>query len=118
MSYLTFDEYTEKGGALDSAAFSKCIGLAEAKLNAMTPLVRHPLTVTEAVKQATAFLIDNYAAPRLAGDGKVQEVASFSNDGVTVSLSTKSEQDKEKDLYDVVHTLLPHETRLGVRIRC
>lgn len=118
MSYLTFDEYTEKGGALDSAAFSKCLVYAEAKLNAMTPLEHHPLTVTEAVKQATAFLIDNYAAQRFANAGEAQEVASFSNDGVTVSLKTRTEQEKEKEIFDVVHMLLPRETRLGVRMQC
>lgn len=118
MSYLTFDEYTEKGGALDSAAFSKCIVYAEAKLNELTPLEHHPLTVTEAVKQATVYLIDNYAAQRFADAGMAHEVASFSNDGVTVSLTTKSEQDKEKEIFSVIHTLLPRETRLGVRMRC
>ena len=115
MSYLTFDEYTERGGTLDGAAFSKCAVYAELKLNALTPIERHPLTVTEAVKQAMVYLIDNYAAQRFAG--KNQQVASFSNDGVSVTFKNTTAQEDEQEIFSIVHALLPYETRLGVK-RC
>lgn len=117
MGYLTFDEYKEKGGSLDSAAFSKSLPFAEAKLNSMTPLEQHPLTVTDGVKQATTFLIDNYAV-RYATAEKKEKIASFSNDGVSVSYAAITAADEERELFNVVHILLPYETRLGVRMRC
>lgn len=114
MSYLTFDEYKEMGGKLDNAAFSKCLPFAEAKLNYLTPLERHPLPVKDAVKTATVYLIDNYAAQRFAVKG--QQVASFSNDGVSVSFKTSTAQEDEQEIFSVIHSLLPYETRLGVRM--
>lgn len=118
MGYLTFEEYVEKGGTLDNAAFSKCIMFAEKKLDSMTPTVPHPLIATDAVKQAVVYLIDNYASQRFATATKTQQVASFSNDGVSVTLKTTTVNDEEKELYSVIHMLLPHETRLGVLMRC
>lgn len=104
--YLTFDEYIIKGGQLDEAAFTLKEKKAEYLLNYWTfDRLKSGLGDNE---QIVKDLV--YEMVETMSDG--QQVTSFSNDGVSVTLSDKTE---EQQLYDMAVAWLPAElVHIGV----
>ena len=99
--YLTYTEYTQMGGTLDSTAFSDYEYEAETIINWYTfnRLVNNPITpVPEAVKRCMMRLIelakleaDLYASMfGSSGTNGDLMIASQSNDGVSISYNTIS----------------------------
>lgn len=81
--YLTYDEYIQQGGALDSAAFSRLEYKAERIVDKRTlGRLKGEATVSEAVKRLVYELVTtlNDAEQRSS-----ETVSSYSNDGVSVS---------------------------------
>lgn len=104
--YLTFDEYIIKGGQLDEAAFTLKEKKAEYLLDYWTfDRLKSGLGDNE---QIVKDLV--YEMVETMSDG--QQVTSFSNDGVSVTLSDKTE---EQQLYDMAVAWLPAElVHIGV----
>lgn len=104
--YLTFDEYIIKGGQLDEAAFTLKEKKAEYLLDYWTfDRLKSGLGDNE---QIVKDLV--YEMVETMSDG--QQVTSFSNDGVSVTLSDKPE---EQQLYDMAVAWLPAElVHIGV----
>lgn len=98
--YLTFEEYTALGGLLDEAAFNRKEKKAERLLDYWTfDRLKSGLGDNEQVVKDLIFeMVETMT------DG--QQVTSFSNDGVSVSLSDKTE---EEYLYDMAVAWLPAE---------
>ena len=104
--YLTFDEYIIKGGQLDEAAFTRKEKKAEYLLDYWTfDRLKSGLGDNEQVVKDLM-----YEMVETMSDG--QQVTSFSNDGVSVTLSDKTE---EQQLYDMAVAWLPAElVHIGV----
>ena len=98
--YLTYQEYKTHGGSLDEAAFNRKEKKAEYLLNYWTfDRLKSGLGDNE---QVVKDLV--YEMVETMSDG--QQVTSFSNDGVSVTLSDKTE---EQQLYDMAVAWLPAE---------
>lgn len=98
--YLTYQEYKTRGGSLDEAAFNRKEKKAEHLLNYWTfDRLKSGLGDNE---QVVKDLV--YEMVETMSDG--QQVTSFSNDGVSVTLSDKTE---EQQLYDMAVAWLPAE---------
>lgn len=98
--YLTYQEYKTRGGSLDEAAFNRKETKAEYLLNYWTfDRLKSGLGDNE---QVVKDLV--YEMVETMSDG--QQVTSFSNDGVSVTLSDKTE---EQQLYDMAVAWLPAE---------
>lgn len=98
--YLTFEEYKIRGGALDEAAFNRKEAKARRLLDYWTfDRLKSGLGDNEQVVKDLMFeMVETMT------DG--QQVTSFSNDGVSVSLSDKTE---EEQMYDLAVAWLPAE---------
>ena len=98
--YLTYQEYKTHGGSLDEAAFNRKEKKVEYLLNYWTfDRLKSGLGDNE---QVVKDLV--YEMVETMSDG--QQVTSFSNDGVSVSLSDKTE---EQQMYDLAVAWLPSE---------
>lgn len=108
MAYLTHDEYTAMGGTLDAAAFSRHEFRARQLIDALTHgRVLNDKPVREAVKYAVAALIDVQARDA-AHDGR--EVASMSNDGVSIAYAVAGAGGMQARYVDIVCEYLASET--------
>ena len=98
--YLTFEEYKTRGGSLDEAAFTRKETKARRLLDYWTfDRLKGGLGDNEQVVKDLMFeMVETMT------DG--QQVTSFSNDGVSVTLSDKTE---EQQLYDMAVAWLPAE---------
>ena len=93
--YLTYAEYTERGGTLDSATFSRWIGRASKRIDQETRGRLHdfqPDVLPEEVKQAARDVVEIYAAYGDADEaissrsntvGGISESVSFADAGVS-----------------------------------
>ena len=98
--YLTYQEYKTHGGSLDEAAFNRKEKKAEYLLNYWTfDRLKSGLGDNEQVVKDLMFEM-----VEMINDG--QQVTSFSNDGVSVSFSDKTE---EQEMYDLAVAWLPAE---------
>ena len=98
--YLTYQEYKTRGGSLDEAAFNRKEKKAEYLLDYWTfDRLKSGLGDNEQVVKDLMFEM-----VEMINDG--QQVTSFSNDGVSVSLSDKTE---EQEMYDLAVAWLPAE---------
>ena len=98
--YLTYQEYKTRGGSLDEAAFNRKETKARRLLDYWTfDRLKSGLGDNEQVVKDLMFeMVETMT------DG--QQVTSFSNDGVSVSLSDKTE---EQQMYDLAVAWLPSE---------
>ena len=98
--YLTYQEYKTRGGSLDEAAFNRKEKKAEYLLNYWTfDRLKSGLGDNEQVVKDLMFeMVETMS------DG--QQVTSFSNDGISVSFSDKTE---EQEMYDLAVAWLPAE---------
>ena len=98
--YLTFEEYKTRGGSLDEAAFNRKETKARRLLDYWTfNRLQGGLGDNEQVVKDLMFeMVETMT------DG--QQVTSFSNDGVSVSFSDKTE---EQEMYDLAVAWLPAE---------
>lgn len=98
--YLTYQEYKTRGGSLDEAAFTRKETKARRLLDYWTfDRLKSGLGDNEQVVKDLMFEM-----VEMINDG--QQVTSFSNDGVSVSLSDKTE---EQQMYDLAVAWLPSE---------
>ena len=98
--YLTFEEYKTRGGSLDEAAFTRKETKARRLLDYWTfDRLKGGLGDNEQVVKDLMFEM-----VEMINDG--QQVTSFSNDGVSVSFSDKTE---EQEMYDLAVAWLPAE---------
>ena len=98
--YLTYQEYKTRGGSLDEAAFNRKEKKAEYLLNYWTfDRLQSGLGDNDQVVKDLMFEM-----VEMINDG--QQVTSFSNDGISVSLSDKTE---EQEMYDLAVAWLPAE---------
>jgi hypothetical protein len=107
MAYLTHSEYTELGGTLSASAFSLQEFRARLLLDELTHgRVVGDSPVREAVKHAMRALINAQAADDTRGG---REVASESNDGVSVSYVATSPGGAYARRVDIVCEYLANE---------
>lgn len=103
--HLTFEEYQANGGKVEQSAFPLLERLAEKKLDCWTQ--NRIAESSEDIKLAMTLIVDTI--DHVQGD----KVASFSNDGVSV---TFEQTDEMRNLYRQIVEILPCElTHLGVR---
>lgn len=118
--YLTFEDYTTMGGTLDVTTFESLEYEAEVQINLYTynRLKDEPQPIEiEAVKRCVVALIDllkkqkdaNTLGIQADGSG-IPNIASQSNDGVSISYNTRSAsellQSASKDINDIISTYL------------
>ena len=128
--YLTYAEYQAMGGTLEESVFNKYEFRAETIIDWYTFNRLHgEETIPEKVKQCMNMLIDLLLAQDKAmggagdgsGSGGASQIASQSNDGVSVSYSIMSTTDlikyRQKELDDIVgRTLQGLMNSLGHRL--
>jgi hypothetical protein len=111
MAYLTFKEYTGMGGSItDAAAFNRCILRATATISRMTHnRVADETPVRPAVQYAAFDLVNAiYADGQNGAEGR--EIASMSNDGVSVSFVDGGCATAAQRHSAIVRSYLEHET--------
>lgn len=86
--YLTMDEYEDMGGTItDDAVFERYAAKADATIDRMTHgRIRSETPVRSVAKYAAYALIEAMHSDDATGDGR--EIASMSNDGMTVNYVT------------------------------
>lgn len=101
--YLTYDEYKSMGGAADEPAFTRLCTAACGRIDRLTHGRIHGLDeVPEAVRLA-AFELIHRAESYEAEDARV---ASFTNDGMSVSYVQETAPQRDSSLNSVVIDLL------------
>lgn len=104
--YLTYQQYVSNGGTAELSAFPLLERRARAKLDYWT---QGRIRCVDCDIQLCMTLIIN-AMDRVQNSG--QEVTSFNNDGVSVSLSQKKKKTEEEEMssvYGQVVEILPVE---------
>ena len=91
MAYLTYDEYKDMGGSItDAAVFDRCMARAAATITRMTHgRVLNETPVRPAVKYAAFDVVNTFHTDAHNG-AEGREIASMSNDGVSVSFVSGS----------------------------
>ena len=110
MQYLTYEEYTEIGGTLDSTAFKRNIDRACAFIDANTQnRLQSVLEVSTKVKACVRDLVE-YLANNVSS-GKVVTSKSQSAGGVSESESyaTKTADDANTEMLNIVYDYLATE---------
>jgi len=100
---LTYDEYKELGGGLDSTAFMLYGYEAEKRIEAQT--YGRIKEATEPVKRCIVRLTDIMSQ----ADIKSDKVTSWSNDGVSQSIKTVSANEYEQKISSIIHDFLINE---------
>ena len=100
MMYLTLEEYLNMGGTLDSAVFNRLVCRVSQMIKTRTG-DRMPSVIPESVKYLTYELISI-----LSDDTTGNGVQSFSNDGVSVSLSAKTDREKDAAIDSLMNDYL------------
>lgn len=108
MIYLSYDNYKSLGGDIDEIQYPILERLARKKLDNWTlNRISEIKDITDDIRLAM-FLIINQLK-----DGKKEEkeIASVSNDGVSItySNSSKTSEQKENELYEKIIEILPLE---------
>lgn len=100
--YITYDEYIEMGGTAEQSSFSQLELLARKKLDYWT---QNRITDPDEDVKLCMTIIINAIYDIESGD---QDVSSFSNDGVSVTLAdAKTSEQKMQDAYRQVVEILP-----------
>ena len=110
--YLTYDEYTDMGGALDTTQFNNFEFEAEAVINWYTfNRLKHDTTIPPEVKrlmfylisiaEQRAFLLTN-SISGANGNVPATAIESQSNDGVSIKYNVMSAKDLMNSLKDSV----------------
>lgn len=93
--YLTFEEYTQRGGTLDEAAYTPLEQRAEMLLNLTTHnRVKAESPTRESVKGAIFALVYTLAQEAANADNAKIGVSSISNDGVSVTYANRASIDR------------------------
>lgn len=101
--YITYDEYKEYGGGLESTAFNIYAYEAKVKIDAATyGRITH---TTEPIKRCVARLTDILAK----ADISVDKVTSWSNDGVSQSIKDVSAADYNEKINGIIREYLANE---------
>lgn len=111
MAYLTYEEYMSMGGSItDEAAFNRCIIRASATISRMThDRVADESPVRPAVQYAAFDLVNAIHADSQNGsDGR--EIASMSNDGVSVTFVPSGTATAAQRHSTIVRSYLERET--------
>lgn len=110
--YLSYDEYIQQGGTLDSAAFSRLEYKAERFIDKRTlGRLKNEETVSEAVKRLVCELVTMlYDAEQRSSE----TVSSYSNDGVSVSyMKPPSEAELASKIDGIIVDYLTGELTYG-----
>lgn len=104
--YLTFDQYQANGGRAERSAFPALEHLARKKLDCWTQ--NRVTEVTCDIELAMTLIVDALAEVR---ENQAGTASSFSNDGVSVSLSkpVRAEAEIMASVYDQIVEILPIE---------
>lgn len=101
--YLTYDEYKAYGGNLSNTEFDRFSFRAECEINNATfDRCKNLTEIPEEVKRCEYELIEYIS--KNTQNGSVSSVASFSNDGYSVSYANP--KDAEKQIQDIIYTYL------------
>lgn len=101
--YLTYDEYLTMGGDLDVAAFNNAEWQAEAQIDELTMRRLRKSIITERVKRTVfALIVLNQKIEQ-------EQVASYSNDGVSISVSTHTREENARRVAALINTSLAGE---------
>lgn len=102
--YITFEEYEALGGKCDMATFPTLEMQARYKLDYWT---QDRITETdEKIRLCMKLIIDTF----FEKENGEEDVASFSNDGISVSFAdVKTFDEKMSDVHDAVVEILPIE---------
>ena len=101
--YLTYDEYKEYGGELESTAFGLYSYEAKMKIDALAH--GRAYKPTEAIKRCIVRLTDILAR----ADIKADKVTSWSNDGVSQSIKDVSAADYNAKINSIIRDYLANE---------
>lgn len=104
--YLTFDEYQANGGKVDRSTFPTLEHLARKKLDYWT---QNRITEPDCdIALAMTLIVDALAEIK---ENQAGAASSFSNDGVSVSLSkpVRTESEIMSSVYDQIVEILPVE---------
>lgn len=103
MKYLTFDEYISMGGALAETEFNRFEFRAERLIDNNTQgRLKNADTVPEAVKRCMLELVTYLS--KTAENGDNSAVASFSNDGYSVTYA--EQKTAAQQTYDIIYDYL------------
>lgn len=92
-AYITLDEYTQMNGSADAAAFPRLELKARRLIDAATHgRLEGETPVRESVRMCAFELVEMLAAEESAGGVGGREIASVSNDGVSVSYKASDSQ--------------------------
>lgn len=98
--FLTYEDYTEKGGSLDRAKFNRFAFMAEKRLNEVTFNRLSDKEADETVKNCMYELIlyfeNNY------DNGSSKKISSVSNDGYSVVYSASKSEHNET--YNIIRS--------------
>lgn len=99
MKYLTFDDYISMGGTLTETEFNRFEFRAERLIDNVTQgRLKNTDTISETVKRCM-FEVVTYLSNN-AKNGDISSVASFSNDGYSVSYA------KQKNAAEQIHGII------------
>lgn len=102
--YLTYEQYRDLGGKADEMAFPRLEQLARKKLDYWT---QNRITAPSDDVRLCMLLIIEKLEEIYSG---AQDVSSFSNDGITVSLAgALTDAQKISEVYDQIVEILPVE---------
>lgn len=104
--YLTFDQYQANGGRAERSAFPALEHLARKKLDYWTQ--NRVTEMTCDIELAMTLIVDALAEVR---ENQAGTASSFSNDGMSVSLSkpVRAEAEIMGSVYDQIVEILPIE---------
>lgn len=113
VSYLTYDEYKDLGGRVDSAAFPIFERKAQRILDCRTFNRIDPDNVSAEVKEVLVEIINLLFKDANAGE----EVSSFSNGVVSYSFDNSKKKSAQQEIDELIDLYLPVELISGV-VRC
>lgn len=105
MRYLNYDEYMELGGTVEESAFSKLERLAERRLKSITHCreLKYDKIPTE-VKEVIAEFVD-----LMEEEKETDNLSSYSNGTESFSYNKKTEEEVQKNYYEIAVRTLPTE---------
>lgn len=101
--YLAYEEYKNFGGKLDKAEFDRfCFRASYEVDNATLSRCKTLSTIPEFVKRCVYELTEYFS--KNAKNGSVSAVASFGNDGYSVSYA--DQKNAQEQIADIIYTYL------------
>lgn len=109
-SYLTYDEYAEMGGKVDSSAFPNLERRAKRKIDCFThDRLKLSNNIPKVVKELSKEYVD-----RINGFEQSRNIESYSNGQESISYAQVSISQFDVDLYRLAVEMLPIELISGV----